>query len=567
MPPPFNLFRTRNSCLAAIGSGAHISQLEKIYRQCSKAQLIAIAKLQKQQLLMPIEDQKKVRQQLTTLFKELNQNNPVDAPDVNCIECELTLASDTAQFRHYQNSKATEDDPVVVFFHGGSFVFSDFNMSHWFLIKLAQATGLSIVAATFPVAPEVVFPEFQKDALKSWKIIQANRDKLNISNGTLLSGYEVGCQLATFLANTPVEQTVPARGCILFSPLFDYSPDSPSMLDNFGCFPYHEEYVEWIFSTAILHGDTSIQAVAAYSARRYEVQSCWPPTLLLTAEHDPLASDAVYLGRKLEGAGVDVKHDELENAFLGYASLPGMDFLDAAISQASDSICRFLEETVNPRSNATLSMPSTDIGNNEKPEEHQSQEPQFVQQPDQTGEDQTVELTLEQSTSNEAYEAEVAPDRPSQIPESDPLEENIEPEDSSHASVQEFNELVEDIIGAASKEISEEEDEKQDEPPIQPRQPSTISGIRPPKIDILPNAREKESAVETAKLSVASPNESALPNESVRPEESVLLEETMDESMTILPISTHESAVTQTRAMPSLSKSKKLRYTRKNLKL
>ncbi|CAG7637051.1 alpha/beta hydrolase fold domain-containing protein [Paenibacillus allorhizosphaerae] len=195
--------------------------------------------------------------------------------------------------------------PVILFFHGGGFVFN--RMEHFdpMCSKLAAATGYAVVSVDYHLAPEHKFPVPVDEAMFAAKWVHENAASLGLDPGNLsVAGESVGANLAAVVAQLARNQGGPAITMqILLCPLTDWSGDHESM----------RTYGTGYFLTS---------ALLDYCAGHYlndEADKCnplaspllgdvagLPPALIVTAEYDPLRDEGERYGQKLIENGVKV---------------------------------------------------------------------------------------------------------------------------------------------------------------------------------------------------------------------------------------------------------------------
>jgi acetyl esterase len=223
-------------------------------------------------------------------------------------------------------SESGIDKPLIVYFHGGGWVLGDLNTHHPFCQALCAATGCGVVAVDYRLAPGHRFPTAQEDCLAATRWIAQHHGQLGPNSGRLvIAGDSAGGNLATC---TCLEVDADTRGKILGEVLIYPATDHYTGA--------HVSYVEratgqlltaslmrWFWDTYL--GDLPAGAPAAQ--RAFPLHSAalgtLPPTLLVTAEKDPIRDEGRAYAAKLTREGVQVSAHHFDDAEHGFACSQG----------------------------------------------------------------------------------------------------------------------------------------------------------------------------------------------------------------------------------------------------
>ena len=210
-----------------------------------------------------------------------------------------------------------EAGPIVVFFHGGGFVIGDLDTHASMCAEISRSLDLPVVAVGYRLAPENPWPAAPDDAEAGARWVAANAAVLGrTSTGIVLCGDSAGATLtlvtALALRDTPAE--VPVIGQIALYPGADTHGEYASKdlfatgfgLDRSDTVWFGEAYGQpadhW--RAAPLHAD--LKGVA--------------PTVLVTAELDPLRDQGRAYAAKLVQAGVETTFREVRGQIHGFAN-------------------------------------------------------------------------------------------------------------------------------------------------------------------------------------------------------------------------------------------------------
>lgn len=218
------------------------------------------------------------------------------------------------------------DKPLILYFHGGGWVIGDLRTHHPFCQAFSHHTGCTLVAIDYRLAPEHTFPAAHDDCLAATNWVAEHLNELGPSNGkVILAGDSAGGNLAVCSALS-LEAAVASKiaGEILIYPVVDHY-----------CVPYNSyeeratgqaltrDVMHWFWDTYL--GPVTPQQNEAAAARPMQADnlSSLPPTLLITAEKDPLRDEGRQFAQKCEDAGVAVNYKHYEDMEHGFACSEG----------------------------------------------------------------------------------------------------------------------------------------------------------------------------------------------------------------------------------------------------
>uniref|UniRef100_A0A131XYM8 Kynurenine formamidase n=1 Tax=Ixodes ricinus TaxID=34613 RepID=A0A131XYM8_IXORI len=171
----------------------------------------------------------------------------------------------------YGYGRVSEDAPILVFFHGGYWVEGDKDM-HAFVAKPFVESGLAVVVAGYPLAPESTLDQIVESArLCMTCVIKMSKQKN--SAGIIISGHSAGAHLAAMVLcsqswTSRSESLACIKGAVLFSSVLDVKP---------------------LLSTSVAK-DAAITVNQAEINSPLEVVNLFPQDVfvqLVLAEHDP----------------------------------------------------------------------------------------------------------------------------------------------------------------------------------------------------------------------------------------------------------------------------------------
>jgi len=232
--------------------------------------------------------------------------------------------------------------PVIVFFHGGGWVIGDLDTHDGGCRSLTAASGCTLVAVDYRLAPEAVFPAPVEDCFAATLWVQEHAAELGVDGTRLaVAGDSAGGNLAAVVTQIARDLGEPAIAFqLLVYPVTDYEFTSDSMVDNADGYLLTTDMMRWFFGH-YLAGDVDAVSDPRVSPLRADDLSDLPPAHILTAQYDPLRDQGNAYAAALEAAGVPVEHIEYEGMFHGFFNLGSvLDTAQVAVDRAAAAIRR-----------------------------------------------------------------------------------------------------------------------------------------------------------------------------------------------------------------------------------
>lgn len=189
-------------------------------------------------------------------------------------------------------------DGVVVHLHGGGFVFHDIDTHDAAARRLANRAGMAVLSVDYRRAPEHRFPAAPADVdtALGWLAREASARGLDLP--TYVHGDSAGGNLALVAA---LRHPGRFAGVVLVYPFLDPTAGFDSYRTVADAFDAAE--AAWYWDQYADPADRTHPDVAPLLSDRL---GSLPPTLVVTAEHDPLRDEGEELVRRLAEAGVEV---------------------------------------------------------------------------------------------------------------------------------------------------------------------------------------------------------------------------------------------------------------------
>ncbi len=252
-------------------------------------------------------------------------------PDLARVQDE-TIADDL-RGRLYRTSP--EPRPLVLFTHGGGFVLGDLNSHDRVCRRLAARCDVAVLAVDYRRAPEFPAPAAVDDAVRSFCWATRHQDQLGAdpSVGIALAGDSSGAAIAVLAAIRLRDSDGPeASALLLLNPHTDMTLSQPSMNQKGDGWGLGAAEMAWFVQQWV--PDPGRRANPQVSPLFADLTGL-PPTVVATAEHDPLRDDGEEFALRLMTSGVTFVHCRLRGMVHGFMNL---DDISPAAAQAGDDV-------------------------------------------------------------------------------------------------------------------------------------------------------------------------------------------------------------------------------------
>ena len=216
--------------------------------------------------------------------------------------------------RHYRPTGAI-DLPVIVFCHGGGFVWGSIDTHDGLCRRLAAQTGAAVVSVGYRLAPETPFPGPVDDVFGVLRHLVQAAEILGIDPQRIaLCGDSAGGQIAASVTVMAGRAGINLRHLALIYPALDPTCNSDSQLALAEGPLLTRAAMQWFWSCYL--GPTPPEPGHLHDVLNAELGS-FPPTTIATAECDLLRNEGEAFAAKLSTNGTDVLlHAVLETAII-----------------------------------------------------------------------------------------------------------------------------------------------------------------------------------------------------------------------------------------------------------
>jgi len=214
--------------------------------------------------------------------------------------------------------------PMLVYFHGGSWVFGDLESHDAMCRIIAGAAGCLVVAVHYRLAPEHKFPAGLEDCIAATRWCAEHGGEIGGDRKRLaVGGDSAGGNLAAAVAQAAGRDGGPKLAFQwLIYPAVDFTADNASLRDNAEGYLLTKAAIDW---TLAQYTDNPGEAQDPRASPGLERDLAGlPPALVQTAEFDPLRDEGEAYGEALKGAGVPVeiiRYDGMVHGFMRMGAL------------------------------------------------------------------------------------------------------------------------------------------------------------------------------------------------------------------------------------------------------
>ena len=205
--------------------------------------------------------------------------------------------------------------PVVVYFHGGGFTIGSINSHDPVTRRLAHESECVVVSVDYRLGPEHPFPAAVEDC---WAATRWVADNIAGAERLAVAGDSAGGNLAAVVALLARDAGAPPIAFqLLVYPTTDATLGFPSVEENGQVLFLYKETMEWFMHH---YSGGAGPDVSDWRCSPYHCDdlSGLPPSLVITAEFDPLRDEGEAYAERMRDAGVEVtlrRFDSMSHVF------------------------------------------------------------------------------------------------------------------------------------------------------------------------------------------------------------------------------------------------------------
>jgi acetyl esterase len=212
--------------------------------------------------------------------------------------------------------------PLVVYFHGGGFVFGELRLGDWLCSEVALRVGAIVVSVDYRLAPTHRFPAAVEDCYAALTWAAANAAELGATGPLGVMGESAGGTLSAVMCLLARDR----GGPVISHQALIYPATDLTVRDHSGAdpnAPFLSAGEMDVYRRLYLgpEDDTSNPMASPLLA---EDHSKLPPALIQVGEHDPLRDDGLRYAAALRAAGVPVRVTDYVGMPHGFINFPGL---------------------------------------------------------------------------------------------------------------------------------------------------------------------------------------------------------------------------------------------------
>lgn len=203
---------------------------------------------------------------------------------------------------------------VILFLHGGGFIFGSLESHDALARALALSAGAAVATLEYRLAPEHPHPAALEDCLAAYRWLQDNAGSLKLDALRMaLAGDSAGGQLAAAAASQLGPDLV--RHLALLYPMLDPLQQSNSLQEFGENYMLTSDFVAWAWEA---HGGNPADPTTNVLIADPD---SFPTTSVVVAEFDPLRDEGERFAEHLRQGGVAVEYSRARGMIHGFAGL------------------------------------------------------------------------------------------------------------------------------------------------------------------------------------------------------------------------------------------------------
>ena len=237
------------------------------------------------------------------------QGGPVWKPSADIEDHTIPVGpAQTISIRIIRPIGHTEALPVIMYFHGGGWVFGDRDTHDRLVRELAHGATAAVVFVEYSRSPEVKYPVAIEECYAATRYIADHGELLNLDSSRLaVAGESSGANIATVVSMLAKQRQGPQISFqVLLCPTTDANFDTPSFHEFETNYFLTREQMQWFWNQYLPETAARKQPMASPLQASIDQLRGAPPALVITAELDVLRDQGEAYAHKLLTAGVPV---------------------------------------------------------------------------------------------------------------------------------------------------------------------------------------------------------------------------------------------------------------------
>lgn len=239
-------------------------------------------------------------------------------------DLEITGAKGMLRARHYAPERG-QGAPLLVFFHGGGFVFGDLDTHDAPCRVLCRHGGMHVLAVDYRLAPENPFPAPVEDALAALRWAQAHASELGADPARVgIGGDSAGANLSAAIAHLAIRNGGAPPACqLLIYPAVDRTRPYKSLELFAAGFFLTSAAIAW-FHRQYCGKPGAHDRDPRLGPLHAESHAGLAPALVVTAGFDPLRDEGEAYAAALLAAGTPAVLRRFDSLIHGFINMVGV---------------------------------------------------------------------------------------------------------------------------------------------------------------------------------------------------------------------------------------------------
>jgi acetyl esterase len=252
----------------------------------------------------------------------------------------ISVAADASLLARHYAPATREPRPLLVFFHGGGFVFGDLDTHDAPCRLLCRDADVHVLSIDYRLAPEHAFPTAADDALAAYRFAVAHAAQLGADPSCIgVAGDSAGGNLSAVVAQQTRGERAPDFALLIY-PAVDRKTAYPSKTLFAEDFLLTRQDIEHFDASYFGQDEVTRLDVRLSPGLQTDLRGLCPTTIV-TAGFDPLRDEGEAYARALEQAGNKVSLRREPSLIHGFLN---MRAVSPACAEALDRLATDLRE-------------------------------------------------------------------------------------------------------------------------------------------------------------------------------------------------------------------------------
>jgi acetyl esterase len=266
---------------------------------------------------------------------------PAEPEAVGSVEDRRIPAGDySIPVRIYRPTSA-EPLPVLVYAHGGGFVFCDLDSHDGLCRNIANLLPAVVIAVDYRLAPEYRWPAAAEDMYAATQWAAEHAPELGGDpRRIVVAGDSAGGNVAAVAALMARDREGPALAAqLLVYPMIAADFDTESYLLYGKGFYNPRSALQWYWDQYL---PDAADRTHPYASPLHARLAGLPPAVVVIAGHDPLRDEGIAYADALAAAGVPAARCVFDGGIHGFMTMPMLDIAHEARRRATEELLRLL---------------------------------------------------------------------------------------------------------------------------------------------------------------------------------------------------------------------------------